>query len=177
MAAAVDRGSFFTRACVAFLAIFSVSTAAADEVQSPQFRAGLWSFQRTIERIREAPHQNQLLIKEETTRCVNPSLAMKGIFASPNIGNCTSSKPEFTLDRYVFANRCDYLGPVRTEIIVDNDASYTEINVLSVGNFPRRDMVVAQRLGDCENPAPGYQLTSSDGFRLSGTSRPVKRDR
>jgi hypothetical protein len=45
------------------------------------------------------------------------------------------------------------MGPVRTEIIVDSDAAYTEVNVLTVGALPRRDMVIARRLGDCDRAA------------------------
>ena len=93
--------------------------------------------------MREAPHPNQLLLSEEMTRCVNPTLAMKGIFASPPIGNCTSSRPEQVDNVYIFAKRCDVMGPVRTEITVESDESYTEMNVLTVGNFPRIDFVAA----------------------------------
>jgi hypothetical protein len=155
---------------VASCLILSVGLAKADEIESPQFRKGLWSFQRTLERIREAPNVNQLLAQEEMTRCVDPSLAMKAIFASPSIGNCNSSRPQLIDNRYVFAKRCDFMGPVRTEITVESDVAYTELNLLTVGSFPRKDMVVARRVGDCDTAA-GYQpSTVSDGFRLSSTS-------
>jgi hypothetical protein len=154
------------------IATFLVSTTVptiANEIGSPQFRKGLWSFQRTIERIRES-HPNQLLVQEEMTRCVDPSLAMKAIFSSPPIGSCTSTKPVLINNRYVFANRCDFMGPVRTEIIIESDESYIELNVLSVGAFPRVDTVVAQRIGNCDTTA-GYQPSStSDGFQLSSAS-------
>jgi hypothetical protein len=152
-------------------AFFSTTTLTkADEIESPQFRKGLWSFQRTLERIREAPHPNQLLIREEMTRCVDPSLAMKAIFASPSIGNCSSSRPEVINNRYVFSKRCDFMGPVRTEITVQSDEAYTELNTLTVGNFPRNDTVVARRIGDCDTAA-GYRPSStSDGFQLSSSS-------
>jgi hypothetical protein len=159
------------------VAAFLISTtiaAKADEIESPQFRKGLWTFQRTLERIREAPNLNQLLVQETMTRCVDPSLAMKGIFSSPSIGSCNSSRPEVIENRYVFPMRCDYMGPVRTEIIVESDEAYTELNVLAVGSFPRKDTVVAQRIGDCDTAA-GYQPSNtSDGFQLSSSSsRPV----
>ena len=142
----------------------------ADVIESPQFRKGLWNFQRTLERIREAPHPNQLLVQEEVTRCVDPSLAMKAIFASPSIGNCSTSRPEMSNNRYVFSNRCDFMGPVRTEITVQSDEAYSELNVLTVGNFPRKDLVVARRIGDCDTAA-GYRPSStSDGFQLSSSS-------
>jgi hypothetical protein len=167
-----------TAAAVIALGLISpITQAKADEVESPSFRKGLWHFQRIIERIREAPHPNQLLVQEEMTRCVNPSLAMKAIFTSPNIGNCSSTKAQQIANRFVFAQRCDFMGPVRTEITVESDESYSELNVLTVGAFPRRDLVVARRVGECDTEA-GYQpATTSDGFQLSSSStRKVRLD-
>src|SRR5262245_32285432 len=106
----------------------------AGDVEQPSFRQGLWRFQRTIERIHGPSEPNSLLPKQQMVRCADPSVAMKGIFASPPVGKCVSSKPVLTQNRYVFAIRCDYMGPVRTEIIVDNDASYIEVNELKVGS-------------------------------------------
>lgn len=150
--------------------ICGIGSVKADEIESPQFRKGLWNFQRTLEHIRQAPHLNQLLAQEEMTRCVDPSLAMKAVFASPSIGNCSSSRPQLIDNRYIFANRCDFMGPVRTEITVESDVAYTELNVLTVGNFPRKDMVVARRFGDCDTAAGYRPSTTSDGFRLSSAS-------
>jgi hypothetical protein len=147
----------------------------ADIIEAPQFRKGLWSFERTLERLREAPQPNQILVQETMTRCVDPSLAMKAIFASPSIGNCSSSRPELINNRYVFSKRCDFMGPVRTEITVESDGAYTELNVLTVGNFPRQDTVVAKRIGDCDTAAGYGPSTTSDGFQLSSSrSRPVR---
>jgi hypothetical protein len=163
---------------MAGVATFLISTSApvkADEIEAPQFRKGLWSFERTLERIREAPHPNQLLVQEKVTRCVDPTLAMKAIFASPSIGNCNSSRPELINNRYIFAKRCDFMGPVRTEITVESLEAYTELNVLTVGSFPRKDIVVARRIGDCDTAAGYATSTTSDGFQLSSSSsRPVR---
>lgn len=164
-------------AVVALLVISATTAADANEIESPSFRKGLWNFQRTIERLREAPHPSQLLVREEMTRCVDPSLAMKGIFASPNIGNCSSTKAQLIANRYVFSNRCDVMGPVRTEITVESDESYSELNVLTVGNFPRKDLVIARRIGDCDASAGYRPTTTSAGFQLSsGNSRTVRLD-
>ncbi len=156
---------------MAALAIGLGSTSvSAAEIEAPQFRKGLWNFHRTIERIRDASYGNQVLVQEEMTRCVDPNVAMKAIFASPSIGNCHSTRPERIGNRFVFARRCDFMGPVRTEITVESDVAYTELNVLSVGETPRQDLVVARRIGDCD-PTAGYQpSTTSDGFQLSGSS-------
>ncbi len=83
-------------------------------------------------------------------RCVDPTESMKETFKPLTVGACHSVKPEKVDNRYVFSMRCDYLGPVRTVIEVEGDAAYTEINELTVGNFPRKDTVIARRVGDCE---------------------------
>jgi hypothetical protein len=161
--------SWVAKSCVGVFLVSTPLPGEANEIESPQFRKGLWNFQRTIERIR-SPHPNQVLVREEMTRCVDPSLAMKAIFASPSIGNCTSARPELIDNRYVFPIRCDYLGPVRTEIAVESDVSYIEVNLLTVGSFPRKDVVVAQRVGDCDTAA-GYRPShTSDGFQLTSAS-------
>jgi hypothetical protein len=59
-------------------------------------------------------------------------------------------RPERIANKYVFALRCDYMGPVRTTIDVESDAAYTEINELQVGDFPRKDTVVARRIAECD---------------------------
>jgi hypothetical protein len=133
-------------------AVLSVtSLAMAEGVERPRFRQGLWHFDRTIEYIRQLPNANLLLVKQEMTRCVDPTLAMVETFASPDVGNCHSAKPQTVDNRYIFSNRCDFMGPVRTEITVKSDVAYTEINMLTVGNFPRKEVVVAHRVGDCGN--------------------------
>ena len=84
------------------------------------------------------------------TRCVDPTMAMKATFASATIGNCHSSKPEKVNNRYIFSNRCDYMGPVSTVITVQSDEAYTEVNEIT-GGLARKDLVVARRVGDCQD--------------------------
>jgi hypothetical protein len=114
----------------------------------PTFRKGLWKFVRTLEIV---SHSNvrQKLLEGEVTRCVDPTHAMKATFSSAPVGNCLSSKPEKVNNRYIFSNRCDYLGPVSTVITVQSAEAYTEVNELRVG-LPRKDLVVARRVGDCQ---------------------------
>ena len=90
----------------------------------------------------------------EMTRCVDPTHAMKATFSSAPVGNCVSATPERSDNKYTFANRCDYMGPVSTVITVHSDESYTEINELHVGKLPRTELVVAKRIGDCQEDAP-----------------------
>jgi hypothetical protein len=75
---------------------------------------------------------------------------MKETFKATNVGGCHSQRPEHVDNQYVFALRCDYMGPVRTTIDVESETAYTEINELRVGEFPRTDTVVAKRVADCE---------------------------
>jgi hypothetical protein len=85
------------------------------------------------------------------TRCVDPTQAMKATFSSAPVGNCHSAKPEKVNNRYIFSNRCDYMGPVSTVITVQSDEAYTEVNELRVGQLPRTDFVIARRIGDCHD--------------------------
>jgi hypothetical protein len=114
---------------------------AAETFDGPKFRKGLWRFDRTLE-YRDNVH------RQETTRCVDPTNAMKGTFKSPDVGNCRSSRAERVANHYMFENRCDYMGPVRTLITVHSDESYIERNVPKAASLPV-DTVTAQRLGDC----------------------------
>jgi hypothetical protein len=135
------------------LAPAATSLAGADKIEPPIFRQGLWNFHRTVERIQHAPGGNAVLQQNRVTRCVNPNLAMSETFASHKVGSCSPSAPQKIDNKYIISNRCDYMGPVRTEIAVESDEAYTEINVLTVGALPRRDVVVARRLGACaDNP-------------------------
>ena len=45
------------------------------------------------------------------------------------------------------------MGPVSTTITVNSADSYTEMNELTAGDLPRIELVVAKRLGDCEDGA------------------------
>lgn len=121
---------------------------AEDGFGGPKFRKGLWKFVRTLEIVSRSSG-NQKLLEREMTRCVDPTTAMKATFASAPVGNCHSSKPEKINNRYIFSNRCDYMGPVSTVITVQSDEAYTEVNEINVG-LPRKDLVIARRVGDCK---------------------------
>jgi hypothetical protein len=123
----------------------------AEGFAGPSFRRGMWQFERTLEYTGPSPpppHASSLR-RQEMTRCVDPTEAMKETFKPLTVGACRSVKPEKLDNRYVFSLRCDYLGPVRTVIEVEGDGAYTEINELTVGDFPRKDTVIARRIGDC----------------------------
>jgi hypothetical protein len=122
----------------------------AEEFTGPSFRKGMWQFERTLEYSGPSLQPPHILGRQEMTRCVDPTEAMKETFKPLSVGACHSVKPEKLDNRYVFSLRCDYLGPVRTVIEVEGDAAYTEINELTVGKFPRKDTVIARRVGDCE---------------------------
>jgi hypothetical protein len=114
----------------------------------PTFRKGLWRFVRTLE-IVKPQNVKQKLLEREMTRCVDPTHAMKATFSANSIGTCHSSRPEKVNNKYIFSNRCDYMGPVSTVITVQSDEAYTEVNQVTVGKLPRTDLVIAKRIGDC----------------------------
>src|SRR5258705_11545026 len=130
----------------AVILAFSVPTAAMD-LDVPGFQQGLWFFKRTMQQLRDSNATD--LQTQEMIRCVDPTIAMRLTFRSPDVGNCRSATPELVGNRYVFSNRCDYMGPVRTEITVESATAYQEVNELVVGAAPRRETIVARRLGDC----------------------------
>lgn len=121
----------------------AVPAARADpSFDGPTFRKGLWRFVRTLE---VAGHVRT----GDVTRCVDPTNAMRGTFSSPDIGKCRTARPDRVQNRYTFENRCDYLGPVRTDITVHSAEAYTELNILKSARFRTIDRVVARRIGDC----------------------------
>jgi hypothetical protein len=147
--------------------LFAVSggtvCAYADSVTQPKFRSGLWRFERTLEYVRRPPNENLVLAKTNATRCVDPNIAMTGIFYTPNMGNCRSEKPQLFGNQYFFSNRCDFLGPVSTVVTAENDSAYTEVNLLASEPLPKRDTVIARRLGDCDRADQNLEVTSVRG--------------
>jgi len=128
--------------------LLSSHALAEDGFGGPTFRKGLWKFVRTLEIVSHS-HSSQKLLEREMTRCVDPTIAMKATFSSGPVGSCQSAKPEKVNNRYIFSNRCDYMGPVSTVITVQSDEAYTEVNEIRVG-LPRKDLVVARRVGECQ---------------------------
>jgi hypothetical protein len=139
--------------------LFSSPAQADEAFEGPKFRRGMWHFVRTLDAVTQSRGKLRLL-EREMTRCVDPTEAMKATFSSALVGNCHSAKPERVANKYMFSNRCDYMGPVTTVITVQSDEAYTEVNELKVGSLPRTDLVVAQRVGDCQ----------SDGAKLERRS-------
>jgi hypothetical protein len=67
-------------------------------------------------KIVEPQNVRHKLLERDMTRCVDPTQAMKATFASASIGSCHSSRPEKVSNKYIFSDRCDYMGPVNTII-------------------------------------------------------------
>jgi hypothetical protein len=139
----------FFSAVIALSLVGWLSPAKADDFEGPSFRKGLWHFVRTLDFVAQRNTRHRIFEREQTA-CVDPTHAMKATFASPSVGNCVSAKPEKIDNKYVFSNRCDYSGPVSTVITVLSDTSYTEENELRAGNLHRVELVVAERVGDCQ---------------------------
>jgi len=118
----------------------------------PTFSKGMWLFQRSTEFVTKhwvLPNARRVKVEQPVVRCVNPTEAMIETFRSVSIGACQSTPPERKKNTFVFAKRCDYLGPVKTVISVESDTAYRETNELLTSASPKRDIVVARRLGDC----------------------------
>jgi hypothetical protein len=133
------------------------SHAFADEAfGGPTFRKGLWRFVRTLETV-SSRNIRQTLLERDMTRCVDPTQAMKATFSSAPVGKCHSSRPQKINNKYIFSNRCDYMGPVSTVITVHSEEAYTELNEINVGRLPRKDLVIAKRVGDCREDNPSLE--------------------
>ncbi|HEX8030165.1 MAG TPA: DUF3617 family protein [Vicinamibacterales bacterium] len=165
-------------AAVAVSLLASHGAAAEESFSGPTFRKGMWRFTRTLELVSPS-NVRQKLLEREMTRCVDPTQAMKATFSSPSIGNCHSSRPEKISNRYVFSNRCDYMGPVSTVITVLSDEAYTEVNEVH-GQAPRMDRVVARRISDCQEdraqlgrPAAGPSEIAHDVEQETADGEPL----
>jgi hypothetical protein len=152
---------------IALIAVGPVSSAAkAEGFEGPSFRKGMWHFVRTLELVAHQKTKYRLL-EREMTRCVDPTVAMKATFSSPPVGNCVSSKPQKSDNKYTFSNRCDFMGPVSTVITVNSEESYTEVNELTVGKLPRTELVVAHRVGDCQDDVQNSGKASASASALA----------
>ena len=120
--------------------------------EGPYFAKGMWKFERSLEvRSRNGvmPNAKHVRVDPPVTRCVDPTQAMKETFRPVSIGSCRSTHPERTKNTYRFARRCDYLGPVTTVIAVESETAYRETNEIAAGPSPKKEVVVARRIGDC----------------------------
>jgi hypothetical protein len=131
----------------------SVSATYATE-EWPRLRPGRWHFVRTFESfvgpILGVKVPSSFESKQEATRCVDPNLSMQMTFHSGDVGHCHSQQPIVTGNRFVFPVRCDYSGPVRTEVQISSADTYTEMHDLAIGRRIRRETVTARRIDDCE---------------------------
>jgi hypothetical protein len=144
-------GHLRASAIAAPVALF-VATSACLAYDGPTFRSGLWKFERTLETNGEPTNRLQtsgLPIAREITRCVDPTSAMRAQFAPQGFGACKPKNIRKTDGGYVLQKFCGIGAPIETQIDVNGDSAYTEINQGSIGKVSSRETVVAQRVGDC----------------------------
>jgi hypothetical protein len=121
----------------------------------PTFRTGLWEFERTLETNGKPTDRRQpsgLLIDRQTTRCANPTNALKAEFTPLEVGVCNTRDLHKTDSGYVFQKVCGRSAPIKTEIDVKSDSAYTVINEGNMGKISTKETVVAHRVGDCHPP-------------------------
>jgi hypothetical protein len=126
------------------------ATPACLAYDGPTFRSGLWKFERSLETDGKTTNRlqdNGLPIKQEVTRCVNPTPAVKSEFTP--LETCKPRDIQKVDGRYVVERVCGGYSPIRTEIDVKSDSAYTEINEGNIGKISTKETVVAQRIGDC----------------------------
>src|SRR6202051_2864703 len=121
----------------------------------PTFRTGLWKFERTLETNGKPTDRRQpsgLLIDRQTTRCANPTNALKAEFTPLEVGVCNTRDLRKTDNGYVFQKVCGRAAPIKTEINIKSDSAYTVINEGNMGKIAAKETVAAQRVGDCHPP-------------------------
>jgi hypothetical protein len=145
------------------------ATAQTEHYDGPTFAKGLWRFERSFEvssQNRVMPNARRVRVDQPVTRCVDPTEAMKETFRPGSVGNCRSSAPQKHQNTYHFANRCDYLGPVQTMIVIESSTSYRETNEFKGASAGKKEVVVARRIGECERipdlPSHPTQFDSRD---------------
>ena len=88
-----------------------------------------------------------LLYARQITRCVNPSRALQAATAQ---GLCKTRDLRQRDHTYDFEKVCGSGAPVKTTINIKNDSDYTEINEGRIGGIESKEIIEAQRLGDCQ---------------------------
>jgi hypothetical protein len=160
----------------------SGTSAIADPFEGPSFQRGLWRFERMISNGGAGANlpSATFVSNQVVTRCVDPTNAMRETFKPGAIGNCRSTRPEKIDNRYVFALRCDFMGPARTTIEVESDTAYIEINEFVASRPVKTETVIARRVGECSSDgapaAVALEAPAVQGFGLSSAeSKPVRR--
>jgi hypothetical protein len=137
-----------TSLAIAIAIVAAAPACLADD--GPTFRSGLWKFERTLETDGQTTNRLQdddLPIKREVTRCVNPTPAVKSEFTT--LVSCKPRDIQKMDGRYVVERVCGGRSPIKTEIDVISDSAYTEINEGNIGKMSTKETVVARRIGDC----------------------------
>jgi hypothetical protein len=143
----------FAVAAAACALLAAKSESFADD--GPVLRGGLWKFERTIETNGEPTNRLQtsgLPIDRDATRCVDPTQALKLELAPLQFGVCSVKDLRKTDHGYVFEKICSGATPIKTELNVESDSAYTEVNEGTIGKMSTKETLVAHRVGDCHHP-------------------------
>ena len=156
--AQIRRNATYSPAILAFAVAACALLATSSESfadNGPVLRGGLWKFERTLATNGEPTNRLQtsgLPINRDTTRCVDPTSALKLELARRQFGVCDVKDLRKTDDGYVFEKVCSDATPIKTEINVKSDSAYTEVNEGSIGKMSTKETLVAHRIGDCHHP-------------------------
>ena len=140
-------------AVVAFALLAAKSESLAYD--GPVLRGGLWKFERTLETNGKQTDRLQtsgLPIDRDTTGCVDPTHALKLELAPLQFGVCSVRDLRKTDGGYVFEKICSGATPIKTELNVESDSAYTEVNEGTIGKISTKETLVARRVGDCHPP-------------------------
>jgi hypothetical protein len=129
------------------LAVFAFALALPAHAQDlPQFRKGMWEFDRTVDAGTGRP---QAL---KSQRCTNPTDDLRKQNAMLEQVGCKASEVTHSGNTYSFSADCNVNGVAvqsKSVITVESDSAY-RVNVESKqGPQSTKETLVARRVGDC----------------------------
>jgi hypothetical protein len=135
------------RASVTTLGALLLSTALGAENELPAFQTGLWSFTSTITTGTGKPEGRKMQL------CTNPTEDIKKKWDKLSGTSCKFTPITHAGDRYTYTSVCQNNGVLlqtKSSIVVVQPGTAYQVETESrSNNQTRRELVVAQRVGDC----------------------------
>lgn len=128
----------------AFVLAGAASGVRADD--RPQFKAGLWQFDRTMEGAQYGTTPTTV----STQKCTDPTQLFNKKPSAKS--SCKFSAMTRSGNTYSFTADCTIQGtPLtsKTVIVADNDSAYTMTVASEGGGQKTKEALVAKRVGDC----------------------------
>ena len=134
-------------AAVTALGALLLSTARGAEDELPAFQTGLWSYTTTVTTGIGKPEARKMQV------CTNPTEDIKKKWDTLSSTSCKFTPVTHAGDRYSYSSVCQNSGvllQLKGSIVVVQPGTAYQVETESrSNNQTRRELVVAQRVGDC----------------------------